>query len=555
MDERTVRELSTISLPHLTGDGRFHLLDKCDAYHSNTQYRHLKFDWNGNFDGYGDQADISPGWFVPIARRRPAVKVQMAKMIVNRFTSMLFGEERFPTFNVPGDNDAEDYVRGLIKVSKFEIKLAEARDKGGACGTAVMSFAFVEGKPRVSVHRAKHMKVLRWQDRYEFRPATVLKSFKYHKYELVEGKPKKVTYYYARLWTQDSETVWEPIPEERAKNGTWASVVPSYTVTHNYGDCPVYWAQNLPDSDSEDGISDFDNLFEEFDEINRLVSSTGKGTIANVDPTLVIHEDPVMNQGSIRKGSENAIYAKGGAKYLELTGTSIDTAMKLARELIEYACEVTGVVLPDPEKVSGAAKSAQALRIIFQPMTNQCDKLRAQYGDGLAVPMLQGMLQAARRVTGAGGEVYTTSDGRRLQDRPVIVLPPRVETITEYEKDPETGEEIGEPKERVIKTERNPGSSDNIELQWPNYFKPTQQDVAASVEAASKARGTLVSDKSATRYVSTHFGVTDIDAELEQMKREVEERSEMLPGPEEGLLFGGEEDKTKNKQEPSGKED
>lgn len=519
MDEKVIKQLASVSIPSLAGDARFCALDKLDAYHRSTQYDHFKYDWDGRYRGYGDTAPIQPGWYVPHRERKPSVNVEMGKLIVSRFTAMTMGEDQFPQVQVLGDADAEDYVKAMIRASRFESKLLEARDKGGACGTAVMSFAFVDGKPRVSVHRAKHMRVLQWHDRYEFRPAVVLKCYRYTRSELVDGRPKEVAYYYVRLWTMDSETVWEPIPEADARKEDWMARLPSHTVRHSYGECPVYWAQNLPDSDSEDGLSDFDGLLDDFDELNRLMSATSKGTIANVDPTLVVKMDPAANHGSLRKGSENAIFSPNGANYLELTGTSINTALGLAKQLIQYLLDVSGVVLVDPSQIAGAARSAAALRLIFKPMINQCNKIRSQYGDLLAAPMLEGMLRAARSVQSSGGEIYVTEDGRRVQDQPTISLPPRVETT--YDDDGNA---------TVRRTERAPGTAEDIDLRWPDYFKNTPQDVAAAVQSASNARGVLVSDRTATRFVAGDFGVEDVDAEVQMLKKEAEERAEMLPG-------------------------
>ncbi|NIV32443.1 MAG: hypothetical protein GWN58_24285, partial [Anaerolineae bacterium] len=40
-----------------------------------------------------------------------------------------------------------------------------------------------------------------------------------------------------------------------------------------------------------------------------------------------------------------------------------------------YTLDVAGVVLTDPEKMSGSAQSAQAMRIIYAPMLAKCDLL------------------------------------------------------------------------------------------------------------------------------------------------------------------------------------
>lgn len=522
MTESVTKKLRAISLPHVCEGDRFKALDTLDAYFKNKQYDHLRYDWDGNFCGYSDGAVIAAGFVVAHKLRKPSTTVQSAKLIVTKLTAMLLGEDTFPEFNVPGDSEAEDYLKTLIEESKFQTKWTEARDKGGACGTSCMSFAFIDGKPRVEVHDAKHMQVIAWKDRYEFRPRSILKTYFYIEQEVVDGKPKDVKYYYARLWTEDTETIWDPIPEKVAKEGNWVTGVKSYTARHNYGECPVYWSQNLANSDQVDGLSDYDGLCDNFDQINCLMSSTGKGTIANVDPTLVIKMDPSKNHGAIRKGSENAIYSPGGADYLELKGESIKTATGLTGQILQHCLDVAGVVVGDPEKVSGAAQSAAAMRMLYKPMINQCNKLRPQYGKELAIPLLLGMLRAARKINGTPGEIFTTTDGRRVQENSIVILPPKVVVTNSYDEAKKANVESVETIQRV------PGTSEVISLQWPQYFEPTQADVNQAVEAATNARGILISDKTATRYVARPFGVVDVDAEIETLTRETDARAETL---------------------------
>jgi hypothetical protein len=364
----------------------------------------------------------------------------------------------------------------------------------------------------------------------------------------VNGKSMMKPYYYVRLWTQDAEIIWEPIPEDMAKSGAWVSGVQSYAVQHDYGECPVYWIQNLPDSDQEDGISDFAGLLDDFDEMNRLLSATTKGTIANVDPTLVVHADPSANNGTIKKGSENAIFSEKGAKYLELSGTSIQTARDLLKAILTYCLDVAGVVLGDAEKISGAAKSAAAMRLLYQPMINQCDKLRAQYGQQGIVPLLQGMLRAAKNIgTKEAGPIITTSDGRRVQQKPVVQLEPRVDTEYVEEIDPETGLPGIEKKRKIRTVERSPGNSERITLKWPPYFKPTQQDASAAVTAAVAARGVLVSPKTATKSVQNLFGIGDIEQELIDIEAQKQLDAARFPAPDLGMEGG---DPGHNPEEP-----
>lgn len=507
-------QLDRLRLDQLCAGERFLALERLDAYADARQYDGLRYNWDGQLMGYAGEADISPGWYIPLDRRRPNVRYNMGKLIRSRLTAMALGEERWPEITVPGDPDAEDYVKALALEAKLQKRMQEARDRGGALGTAVVSFSFLDGKPRVKSHDAKHIFALRWADRDEHVLGAVLKAYRYTRtvWDSVSGSPKQKSFYFARFWDENLEVVWDPIPEEQAKQGNWSKAIRSYAVQHGYGECPVYWAQNQPDSEREDGVSDIEGLGDTFDQVNRLMSATTKGTIANVDPTLVIKDDQSKNSGVVRKGTGSAIYAPGGAEYLELRGESVKTANALADLLIQQALNVAGVVIGDPDKMGVRAQSSLALKMLYLPMCNQCDILRTQYGD-LIVGVLRGMLRAARRIgQTAPGPILETSDGRRIQVRPVVVLPQRIEK-SEPGSDGETAETM---------VDRVPGTSDRIELKWAPYFPLSMADIQAMVEAATKAKGQTISQRTAIKFTSTPFGVLDVDKEQAEIDVERE---------------------------------
>lgn len=535
--ELNAPELDRLRIDQLCSGGRFHALDSLDAYATCRQYERLRYNWDGNMQGYGGEADIAPGWYVPLKLRKPDTRFNLGTLIIGRLTAMALGEERWPELRFDDDPDAEDYCKALARESQLQSRIQEARNKGGACGTAVVSFAFVKGKPRVKVHEAKHVFVFRWQDRDELTIGACLKVYPYTRTVWDAGKPKEKTFYYARFWDEEKEVVWDPIPLEAAQNGTWASTVPSYTVVHGYGECPVYWTQNLPDSEREDGISDIHGLTDTFDVVNRILSATSKGTIANVDPTLVIKDTPTNNKGAIRKGSDNAIWSPGGADYLELQGTAVKTAKELADALVKVCLDTAGVILGDPTKTSGAASSAAALKMLYMPMVNQCDLLRTQYGR-LILAVLLGMLRAARLVGSLPpGPTTTTADGVLIQEKPTIILPPRV--VKEEAKDEDPTKPVRDQKTPPApkKQERNPGTSEDLTLHWPPYFPPTVADIGAAVDAASKAKGTTISQRTAVKFTAPLFGVEDVDKEIAEIDVERERNALMYPGPD-GTLSG-----------------
>jgi hypothetical protein len=519
-------------------------LDQLDAYARSTQYNDRRYDWNGRLRAAVGDQDIDPGWYVPLKNRKPSTVIDLPKLITKRLTAMALGEEQWPEINADGDTEAEDYVKTLAEVANAQGKLQELAERGTACGTFVGSFAFIDGKPRIGVHRAKHVNVLRWADRDELVIGAALKVYRYKTTALVGGKPKVLTWYYARYWDELQETIWDPIPEEYAQDGTWSYRVRSVTAEHGYGFAPIYWGQNMPDSDAEDGLSSFDGLCDTFDSMNTLLSATMKGTIANVDPTLIIKDDPGNGTGAIKKGSENAIYSEGGAEYLEIKGTAVSTAMDLLSKTAQYALDVAGVVLGDPNKIGSQAQSAAAMRIIYLPMVNTCDILRTQYGNRFLVPLLTGMLKAAKKIgKSAPGEVMVTADGRRIQEKPSVILPPRVVTEKEAgeppprldpaDPKPPTPPKPGKVTKKTVP--RTPGQSENLTLRWPPYFRPTAADVQSVVTAVIQAKGQTISDETAVRATSQMFDVKDVAEELMNIETEKAVQALMYPGPDRFL--------------------
>lgn len=501
----TTIPLDGVRLVDFAETERFRIMDRMESFFRKTQYASKMYDWDGRFMGYGDESPVKPGYVVPYSQRRPAARYDLAVVIVRRLTSMLFGTDRFPEINVVGDEEAEDYLRTLITVARLPMRMVEARDLGGAVGTSCLSFAFVSGRPRVEVHNAKHCTVLRWADESERRPAEVIKTYAYTR-QVWDPQAKRIrdtTFYYARYWSETEEIVWEPIPKRIAEMPTWTRA-PSRRVRHDFGFCPFYWIQNIADSAEPDGEGDYEGLEDKFTEVDQLLSAASKGTKANVDPTLVIKMDPVHNNGNVRKGSENAIFSAGGAEYLELKGQATKAAIDMLERIRLYALDAASVVLADPDKLSGAAQSAQALRILYAPMLARCDLYREQYGEFGIKPIARDMLRAARMIL----QRPPMLDASGQEVRETIVLPPKVVD--------------------GALVERKPGEGETVELSWNPYFSPTWEDISKAVTATQTASGgkALISQRTATTAVSTLFNVHDVDAEIESISDEAEEAAE-----------------------------
>lgn len=504
----------SVPLDQLTDTERFYRLDRQESYFRKLHHANKAYDWNGQFNGFKGEPGLPPGYVVPYNKRRPAARYDLASIVVNEFTALLFGEERFPDLHVPGDEDAEDACKTLCSEGGLPAAMAEGRNLGGALGTNVISFAFIDGVLRFEVHNAKHCTVLRWADEHTRRPAAVLKSYAYPRqvWDPDAKRIREVMYYYARYWDEEREVVWEPIPARVAKLPNWHEIAKKNEASHAFGFSPIYWIQNIRDSSEPDGEGDYEGLEGNFDEVDQLLSSSTTGTKVNTDPTLVIKMERALAGGDpvVRKGNGTVIFAKDGADYLSLKGDAMKAAQDQLEKLRGYTLQAAHVVLPDSEKLSGSAQSAAAMRIVYRPMLARAGLLRTQYGN--AIKMIMRDVLRAARIIEAAPEVMTDEG----PVKPRVFLPPREVPGTDGK--PSTFEE------------RSLGESDHVTLNWGPFFPPTWVDIKDASAAALQANGNkpVISQRTAVAATQQLWGVTDVAAELEQIHEEGEEALDMM---------------------------
>lgn len=504
LSEDAARTIPRATLDDLSGGERFRSLDRTHSYFLGTQDADKRYDWQGRFLGYGQKAAIQPGWYVPFADRRPDATVPLAKQVVSRLTSMIMGDQNRPVIQVDGDEDTEAYVKAIAKASRLFPAMMEARDLGGACGAVAISYAIVHGKPRVSVHNAKHTRVLRWADRAEVIPDAVLEAYEYLEEEFDYDSNRMVehAFWYVRYWDSTHEFRWQKIRSKAVQDDPiwFHSVLPDAGVEHGLECCPVVWVQNLPCSQQVDGFSDYEGQEVNLDMLNRQQSSSCQGTLRNTDPTLVVLSNKAPH--TVKKGSENSIWAEGGAKYLTLPGDAMAAALEQKRELRQDVLDACQVVIPSVEKLSAQGLSGAAIRLLYAPMTSKCDVLRTQYGEMGIVRVLEGLLGACRI----------------LEDRgEMVILPPK--KLSEEEEDGTA---------TTLLEDQAPGEGENVSLIWPTYFPPTWAEISSAVDATQKVSGgkSLVSRRTAIQSIAQFFGIEDVDAELAAMDREADEALE-----------------------------
>jgi hypothetical protein len=445
---------------------RYKELSFKSSYFKCSQHDGKTFDFEGRATKAGPPTSMpylsqeKSAAYVPLSLRKPSSPYRLPKLMVNAFTALLIGEQRWPRVETPGDDAAADFANALDKAAALQARFIQARGEGGSCGTVGFSWSFHLGRPRVNVHSAKHLFVHRWADRELLVPAEVSEVYRYPKDEWDGEKGAFIRNYYwhHRYWDEQLDVTMLPVRFDPKVEPVW---VPDeeHSDRHDNGFCPFVWCQNLP-SDEVDGEADYDGLYENFDTLDVLNSVLTKGCVLNLDPTLVLQVAPVLvKMGSVKKGSENALtVGEGGdAHYMELAGTSIEAGLKFFEQQKQNVLDVGQCVLTDPNEVAAQGISSVALKVIYSAMTAKCDVLREQYGEAKRRLISQMMTVARRKMADGTGQF--------------LYLPPRV------------------VQGKVDPTPRSPGASSDYENVWGPYFQTTPDDRQKGLASLGAAAG------------------------------------------------------------------
>lgn len=501
------------------------------SYYKCEQYDTRTVDWDGNkVVGYKERATISTAGYVPpgfvdqagdmlpLKFRRPTVQYHLAKVIVDRFTGLLFSAKRHPKIGVETDPKTEEWITSLADVARLWPAMIQARTYGGAMGSACVGFQFVEGKPFIEVHDPRWV-IPEFYDRHNLKLRRIDKRYQYPvevpDYETGEWVTVKM--WYRRVIDDKRDIIFKPVPVSRQEDPVWE---PQHEVEHNFGFCPAVWIQNLPVTGSIDGEPDCHGILELTEEIDALHSQAKVGVMNNCDPTTVITTDAAMDD--VRKGSYNALKLPSGssAQYLELNGSGPAAAREQAGELRALALEISQCVLEHPDV---ANRTATEIEKTYSSMLSKADVLREQYGEKGVKPLSDMIIRAAAKLAQP-----VRSDNEIV--RRTVILPPKVEEDEEGNKN-------------IVKRELGPGPY-IVQLGWGEYFEPNLQDANTAVQATSTANQSGLIDKEhAIKKVATYFDVEDIPAMMKKIEEEqAAAQEQMMAGMMGGMMGGGEGD-------------
>lgn len=482
---------------------RQHMLNRLLSFYKCEQYAGRKFGWDGKpyvdaleTEAISSAGFLPPGFYdagsmFPLKFRRPSAPYHIVRVIVDRFSGLLFSQRRHPHLQVEDDPETEDFVHALVDEARLWAQMSLARQYGGSMGSVAVGFQFVDGKPIIEVHDPRWL-FPEFLDRCTLKLRAIEKKYMYPTdlRDPETGLWHTIWFWYRRIIDDRHDIVFAPAMVGEGDEPVWEV---EKLVEHNLGFCPVIWGQNLPVQDDIDGDSDCHGILELTERIDALQSQADRGIMANLDPTLHVATDLPISE--MRKGSDNCVRTeKGGSLgYVEIQGTGPHAAIELADKYRSEALEVAQCVIETPGHAHGNPRTATEVERTYAAMLAKADVLREQYGEHIVKPLVKMMIQAVRKLD----EPVLDETGtivRQSLDLPLKVL-----------RD-ELGNIIG-------KRPRKPGSGGSLILQWPDYFEPNLSDVQIATQAAAEAKAAgLIDDEHASKFVGDYFRVDDVSA-------------------------------------------
>lgn len=412
------------------------------------------------------------GEYVPLRDRRPSVRYALCRLVVDDSISMLFSEGHFPEIDTE-DEPTKDALERLIKEIGLNAVMIDAATRGSV-GSVAMLMRVIQGRVFVDVMETEYLTpiwnpqapdtLLKVQEKYKVK-GQALKDAGY----TIKDDNLKADHWFQREWDALAETWFIP---QLADNDKPPKIDTSRTVTHKLGFVPMIWVRNLPGGDKIDGGCTYPpEAIDAQIEIDYLLSQGGRGLKYSADPTLLIKEPAVGNDGSMIRGAGNAIVVgpDGDARMLEINGTATSALMDYVRMVRELALESAHGNRANADKIS-AAQSGRAMELMNQALVWLADKLRISYGEGAMLDLLHMIVKSADKIA----LVYKDGSkvGKLSTDKPVS-------------------------------------------LRWPAWYAATSSDRSSNATTLrTLTDASLMSEETALKNIAADYDIEDIPAEL-----------------------------------------
>ena len=450
------------------------------------------------------------GEYVPISKRRPSVRYNLSRVIVNDSVSMLFSEGRFPRIQTD-DEETSAALEKIVKDCRLNEVMVEAAIVGSVGSVAVL-FQVLNGRVFYKALPTTYL-TPSWNPVAPDQLVSVTEQYKVRGDMLasqgyaIDDDDRMSQFWFMRTWGANAETWFVPWLVNTTESIT-PQVDTKKTVNHNLGFVPMVWIKNLSGGDDIDGTCTFEQAIPAQVEIEYQLSQAGRGLKYSSDPLLMIKEPP-SGGGDIIKGSNALVVSSDGgdAKLLEISGSAAAAVIEYAKALRMMALETVGGNRADADKLS-AAQSGRAMELMNQSLIWLADKLRVSYGEGALLDLMNMAVRAS--------------------------------TIKLVDKQ---GRPIGEIKHDA-----------EVSLKWPRWYHSTAEDRQQDATTLNTLRAAkLISQETAVGAIADEYDIEDVEAELKKLSDEDAANMDKLAaisgvananGAEDGVMIPPAKDKT-----------
>lgn len=420
--------------------------------------------------------------YIPVLDRRPSVNVRLAKSVVDDTVSLLFGDGHFPQIESDNEELRTD-LQKIVTCCNLNERMIQAATIGSVGSVAIV------------------MQVL--ENRLFFKPVStqfltptfnplapdqllkVTEKYKVSGTDLIDQYPdidEADEYWLIRIWDDTNETRYLPLSVNDDDEGAQPSIDIDRSTEHALGFVPIVWIRNLPQGDDIDGECTFEAAIPNIIEADYQLSQMGRGLRYSSDPTLIIKEPAVGQNGEIIKGAGNGLLVgkDGDAKYLEISGDASHAVIEYVRYLIDIALQNIHGNRANPDKLS-AAQSGRAMELMYQALVWLTDRLRITYGNGL-LNLLKMVVQASQK--------YKI----QLNDKTLAKL----------------------------------DQSTPVTLRWPAWFTPTTSDKQSTANTLKSLKDSgLISQETAVKVIASDYDIENPAEEIKQIKQDQAEFREL----------------------------
>lgn len=442
-------------------------LDEFDQYYEGSQYKGL-VPW--------DQAVDDSGEYIPVRKREPRIKYNVAKVLVDKVAAKLVGASVFPKMVIEGDPDDTAFFNIIQKASSFKGNLLEPIRHALLSGSSFCRFYLVDGVIEMEWTNSKYCYPV-FDAKGELEQIEV--KYVYEDPHDKDGRGKFKQKWYRLILSTTTDIMYDN-PEYR--EGAEPTFTEVQRVEHGLGWVQGEWFRTGKDKFSPDGPSLIGEILDFADEFNYSLSQTSQAVGYNQDPQLVLNN---MDEDEIEKMIRSSqkgwnLGREGEAKFVESTMKGVEIAETQRDHFRNRMLEVVRVVIHDPETIVGSASSGKALEVLHAPLVELIDELRTVFEPSIRNLLIKlGMTIVAFQAQG-------------------------METMIEMPKG------------------YQPKSLDLV-VRWPAIFPPTLEDIQKKVASAVQAAaGKLISRESCMRWLAPDFGIEDIDEELAKIAAEPE---------------------------------